>query len=479
MSQHDFDIANQGFPATRADLNNALKAAVSNSAGTSAPSTTYAYQFWYDSTNNIIKMRNGDNDAWISVATVDQTNDLVSITHTGMLDLVDDDGSASIRFQAPSTVTSTTTFTLPDGDGDSGQTLITNGSGTLSWHAPYGNRNILINGSMAISQRGTSFATMGNGDSQYTLDRFRWSESGSPTLEMTVTQDSSSPDEMGNSKSLKVEVTTAQSSLGSGDRVRIEQYIEAQNCQSIAKGTSAAKALSASFWVKSSKTGTYIVELQENDNDRINSQSYSISSANTWEYKTLTFPADTTGAINNDNGNGITFRMYLCAGTDYTSGSLNTSWVGVSGNNTGAAVGQVNLADTVNATWFVTALQLEVGSVPTPFEHEDYSTTLRKCQRYFELIGMAVCRVVGTTQVEAISNFKVDKRAGPTIALKNTSGAVAEYLRSAANITALNSTFLSVTTHCGNRLTSSDTAMNDGNLAGFLKSDALSADAEL
>ena len=245
------------------------------------------------------------------------------------------------------------------------------------------NRNLIINGAMQVAQRGTSFATMGNGDSQYTLDRFRWQESGSPTLEMTVTQDSSSPSEMGNGKSLKVEVTTAQSSLGSGDRVRIEQYIEAQNCQSIAKGTSAAKALSASFWVKSSKTGTYIVELQENDNDRINSQSYSISSADTWEHKTLTFPADTTGAINNDNGNGISFRMYLCAGTDYTSGSLNTSWVAVSGNNTGAAVGQVNLADTVNATWYITGVQLEAGEQATPFEHRSYGDELQKCLRYY------------------------------------------------------------------------------------------------
>jgi len=280
------------------------------------------------------------------------------------------------------------------------------------------NRNLIINGAMQVAQRGTSFATMGNGDSQYTLDRFKWQESGSPTLEMTVTQDSSSPSEMGNSKSLKVEVTTAQSSLGSGDRVRIEQYIEAQNCQSIAKGTSAAKALSASFWVKSSKTGTYIVELQENDNDRINSQSYSISSANTWEYKTLTFPADTTGAINNDNGNGITFRMYLCAGTDYTSGSLNTSWVGVSGNYTGAAVGQVNLADTVNATWFVTGVQLEVGEQATPFEHRSFGDELARCQRYFttwEASWTGVAEGANYHQ-SALVSLPVHMRSTPTVA---------------------------------------------------------------
>jgi len=279
-------------------------------------------------------------------------------------------------------------------------------------------RNLIINGAMQVAQRGTSFATMGNGDSQYTLDRFKWQESGSPTLEMTVTQDSSSPNEMGNSKSLKVEVTTAQSSLGSGDRVRIEQYIEAQNCQSIAKGTSAAKALSASFWVKSSKTGTYIVELQENDNDRINSQSYSISSANTWEHKTLTFPADTTGAINNDTGNGISFRMYLCAGTDYTSGSLNTSWVGVSGNNTGAAVGQVNLADTVNATWYITGVQLEVGEQATPFEHRSFGEELALCQRYYEQVGNGAPALANSsTQFWTGYTFKTEKRAEPTAIL--------------------------------------------------------------
>jgi len=344
-----------------------------------------------------------------------------------VLSLADDDASAAIKFQAPSAVTSDTTFTLPDGDGESGQTLVTNGSGTLAWAAPYGNRNLIINGAMQVAQRGTSFATMGNGDSQYTLDRFKWQESGSPTLEMTVTQDSSSPNEMGNSKSLKVEVTTAQSSLGSGDRVRIEQYIEAQNCQSIAKGTSAAKALSASFWVKSSKTGTYIVELQENDNDRINSQSYSISSANTWEYKTLTFPADTTGAINNDNGNGISFRMYLCAGTDYTSGSLNTSWVGVSGNNTGAAVGQVNLADTVNATWFVTGVQLEVGQA-TPFEHRSYGDVLWSCKRYFNKIGGSgdweayPSQVASSTGCRASVHWDRRMRARPSITWNNSPG---------------------------------------------------------
>ena len=335
------------------------------------------------------------------------------------------------------------------------------------------NRNLIINGAMQVAQRGTSFATMGNGDSQYTLDRFKWQESGSPTLEMTVTQDSSSPSEMGNGKSLKVEVTTAQSSLGSGDRVRIEQYIEAQNCQSIAKGTTAAKALSASFWVKSSKTGTYIIELQENDNDRINSQSYSISSANTWEYKTVTFPADTTGAINNDNGNGITFRMYLCAGTDYTSGSLNTSWVAVSGNNTGAAVGQVNLADTVNATWFVTSIQLEVGEQATAFEHRSFGDTLLQCQRYL-FKGDAQC--LGSADsggnIQLAVQTPVNLRANPTLVSFSSA------LRGAVLATSSGAAFSAMVAPRVT-LTVSNTGTANSLVAGFGGSASVHLDAEL
>ena len=229
MSQHDFDIANQGFPATRADLNNALKAAVSNSAGTSAPSTTYAYQFWYDSTNNIIKMRNGDNDAWISVATVDQTNDLVSITHTGMLDLVDDDGSASIRFQAPSTVTSTTTFTLPDGDGDSGQTLLTDGSGTLAWHAPYSNRNLFYNGAYTVWQRSTSTASI-SGRGYHTADRWLLEYNTAGTW--TQSRSTEVPSGQGFGYSLKMDCTTAQASP---TYLMHAQALEGQDLQRLAK----------------------------------------------------------------------------------------------------------------------------------------------------------------------------------------------------------------------------------------------------
>jgi len=377
MSQHDFDIANQGFPATRADLNNALKAAVSNSAGTSAPSTTYAYQFWYDSTNNIIKMRNGDNDAWISVATVDQTNDLVSITHTGMLDLVDDDGSASIRFQAPSTVTSTTTFTLPDGDGDSGQTLITNGSGTLSWHAPYGNRNLVINGAMQVAQRGTSAVTINSGSATYRLDRFYASGASSAGV-YTVEQSTDAPANFKNS--LKVTVTTADSSIGSTTNYRVQQSLEGQNISHLNYGSSDAQTVTLSFYVKSSLTGTFGGKLGNSARDRSYPFTYTISSANTWERKTVTIAGDTSGTWLDTNGTGIELAWSMGAG----SSRLGTAgaWAGTRYDG---ASGQTNIIATNSATWLITGIQLEVGSVATPFEHEPYGVTLQKAQRYCQV----------------------------------------------------------------------------------------------
>ena len=377
MSQHDFDIANQGFPATRADINNALQAAVSNSAGTSAPSTTYAYQFWYDSTNNIIKMRNGDNDAWISVATVDQTNDLVSITHTGMLDLVDDDGSASIRFQAPSTVTSTTTFTLPDGDGDSGQTLITNGSGTLSWHAPYGNRNLIINGALQIRQR--SDAT-GVTSTQYVNDRFQQILGTAGTW--SISRSTEAP--AGFSNSMKLDCTTANASLSAGSIYLLGQKLEGQNLQHLGYGASGAKKLTLSFWVRSNKTGTYIIEFFFFFYTRTQSQSYTIDVAETWEHKSITIDGDTAagGALANDNSDELAVYWYVVAGSDYSSGTLNTSWASKTDAN--RAVGQVNLADSTSNEWYLTGVQLEVGEQATPFEHRSYADELQRCRRYYQ-----------------------------------------------------------------------------------------------
>jgi len=242
-------------------------------------------------------------------------------------------------------------------------------------------RNIIINGDMSIAQRGTSETGLGNGDNGYhTCDRWRFFESGAPTAEFTMSQSTDVPSGQGFATSLKLDCTTAQTSLASSDVIRIEQRIEGQNLQYLKKGTSNAESVTCSFWVKSSKTGTFIVELNDSDNLRQISKSYTINSANTWEKKTITYDGDTTGTLDNDNANSIRFEMFLLAGTDFTSGTLATSWQ--ANDNADRAVGQVNLADSTSNEWYITGVQLEAGEVASDFEFLPVDVNLQRCQRY-------------------------------------------------------------------------------------------------
>jgi len=150
MAQGDMNIANQGFPAFRADLNDQLEALVTNSSGATEPSTRFPHQFWVDTATNpsVLKIRNEDNDAWITIGNIDQTGDKfnlncanatiaenLSLNAQGDLRFFDSDSSNYVAFQAPATVSSNVTWTLPSTDGASGEALTTNGSGTLSWAA--------------------------------------------------------------------------------------------------------------------------------------------------------------------------------------------------------------------------------------------------------------------------------------------------------------------------------------------------------
>jgi hypothetical protein len=151
--------------------------------------------------------------------------------------------------------------------------------------------------------------------------------------------------------------------------------------QQFLKGTASAKQFSVSFWVKSNVTGTYIAELRDADNARTVSASYTVSVSGTWEKKTITFPADTTGAFDNNNDASLFLNFSLGAGTNYSSGTLATTWV--STTNANRYVGQTNVAAATSNYWQITGVQLEAGAVATPFEFEDYGTTLAKCQRYY------------------------------------------------------------------------------------------------
>lgn len=276
-----------------------------------------------------------------------------------------------------------------------------------------GRRNIVTNGAMTIQQRGTQT----NQTSGYTAcDRWQFNEAGASIV--TTSQDTDVPSGTGFGRSLKVDVTNASGTPAASNYAFLRTKFEGQDLQNICKGTSEAKQLTLSFWVKSPKTGTHIVELYDHDNSRQVSKSYSVTTANTWQYVSVVFPADTTGQFDNDNGNSLQITFHLMAGSAFSSGTLNTSWAtSVSANR---AVGQVNVMDDVANNFYLTGVQLEVGDVATPFEHRSYGEELALCQRYFyRYTGAsddrwAVYLSYNNSTISQHLSFPVTMRATPT-----------------------------------------------------------------
>jgi len=241
---------------------------------------------------------------------------------------------------------------------------------------PY--RNLLINGDMQIAQRATSVSSVTSGGF-LTVDR--WNQGITTQGTWTVSVENDAPTGSGFRKSHKMLCTTADASPAAADNIQFFQPVEGQNLQQIKKGTAAAEQLTVSFWVKSNVTGTYIVNLYDNDNARIISKSYTISASGTWEYKTITFPADTTGAFDNDNNLSLYVIWGLGAGSNMTSGTLATTWQSAVEAN--RYPGQTNVASATNNYWQITGIQLEVGDTATPFEFLPAEEELAQCQRYY------------------------------------------------------------------------------------------------
>nr|BAR28933.1 putative carbohydrate binding domain containing protein [uncultured Mediterranean phage uvMED] len=296
-------------------------------------------------------------------------------------------------------------------------------------------KNIIINGDMSIAQRSTSVSGIANGNGGYhTCDRWKYIETGDTSVVFTQSQSTDVPTGQGFAKSLKLDCTTADASPGASDTLRIAHCIEGQNLQYLKKGTSSAESTTVSFWVKATKTGTYIVQLKDKDNgNRFVSKAYTVSSSDTWEKKTLTFPGDTTGALDNDNAKSLEVNFILLAGSDSTSGTLQETWGTLTTAN--QFVGQVNTFDSTSNNWYITGVQWETGTSASDFEFLPVDVNLKRCERYYQksfAYGTApadnlqkfeyhhIHPYSGSSWAGVMSFYKTEMRTIPTVTIYTT-----------------------------------------------------------
>ena len=311
--------------------------------------------------------------------------------------------------------------------------------GSVYDNSALSNRNLIINGAQNIHQRGNQ---TGLTASAYGTDRFEFTIQGRDELVYNLAQNTDVPSGYGFANSLSFQATTAESAIAANEYAFISQKIEAQNLQHLAYGTSSAKKLTASFWVKSSVTGTFCLGLYKDDSTtQVHNKTYTISSASTWEHKTITFEANTLsgGAIADDNGLGLYVTWHLAAGSDYDSGSSTSSgWATAAANNWCEPSTTDAVITTTNATFLLTGVQLEIGDTATPFEHRSYGDELIRCQRYFCKIEnttgsgqyFSMLQAYGNNVFGVLADYPVTMRTTPAAAQSGTFGA---YIADSAN----------------------------------------------
>jgi hypothetical protein len=296
-----------------------------------------------------------------------------------------------------------------------------------------GFKNRIINGAMVIDQRNAGASTTGTTSVVYNVDRF-----ASLVITdgvMTFQQVSDAPN--GFKYSLKATTTTADGSLSASQRAILLHRIEGYNVADLMLGSASALTFSLSFWVKSTLTGTFGGAFQNNNSDRAYPFTYTISAANTWEQKTVTITGDTSGTWNTTTGTGLQIVWGLGVGS--TNSATAGSWQAGDFNS---ATGGVSVIGTLNATWQVTGVQLEVGSTATSFEYLDYGRSLIQCQRYYQTVDrvMGVGNFYGSgTQIQTVITLPVFMRSAPTAnatAGLNFTDTGANYTASAVSIPA-------------------------------------------
>ena len=282
-------------------------------------------------------------------------------------------------------------------------------AGETLTNQPSGRKNIVTNGAMQVAQRATS-ATGISANGYYTLDRFKIDNDASAGR-FTMTQTADGPSGFANC--LKLDCTTADTSIAAGEFLLIRQIFEGQDLQQLKKGTSDAESITVSFYVKGDQAATYVCELLDLDNNRTITQAFAVTTD--WNRIELTFPGDTTGALNDDNAASLSFNIWLHGGATFTGGTF--------ADNTHATLTQANrnagsrtsFFDSTDREFFITGVQMEIGSQATNFEHRSFGEEFALCQRYFQKVANMPGICISSTNIMAMGPYPVELRAKPTV----------------------------------------------------------------
>ena len=290
--------------------------------------------------------------------------------------------------------------------------------------SPAVGRNMIINGAMNVAQRSASVTGIGAADGYFTCDRWEIDVAATSAGRLTMTQTADGPNGI-SANCIKLDCTTADTSIAAGEALRLIQKLEGQNVQRIGKGVAGAKQITVSFYVKASGAFTFGCELFDNDNSRQITKLFDTTTD--WVRQELTFPADEddgSSPFADDNGLSLQLAFFLHAGSNFTSGTLETTFANNTSANRAAGIDSF-FSNTAN-NFFLTGVQMEIGPVATEFEQEDISVTLGKCQRYFQArspVSGGTDEAVGAglwysdSAILANFSFQKEMRAFPTMSV--------------------------------------------------------------
>lgn len=438
---------------------------------------------YFNTVNNEIKVYNGT--SWQSASVVGGTVTNLTVTNpivgsiTGNAATVTNGVYTTGSYANPSWLTSlgwskiTSTPTTIAGYGITNAYTKTEVDSKVGTTGSLGFRNRIINGDMRIDQRNNG-ASVTPADNAYVVDRFQVITSQASKFTSQQNAGSVTPP-TGFSNYLGLTVgASANVTVGSSDYFGVQQKIEGFNTADLAWGTASASSITVSFWVRSSVTGTFGGSIANGVAfNRAYPFTYTISSANTWEQKSITIPGDTSGSWSGTNVATIVLRLSIGAG------SSNSGAAGAWGaTNSTSATGATNLISTNGATFYITGVQLEAGTVASPFERRDYGRELIMCQRYYQLFGGAG-GAASSSQVHAQCKFPVEMRNTPSqITIANGTNGVVGLNRAIANATGVGLVWQSDRFGAGVGVNSSDTTMSVGSIA-WIFGGTCAANAEL